>query len=331
MRRPSVRASAALHRCRSDRIAAVRESAKEALAVLTDMQARINAGFICAQSPMLSCYTCHDACNLARMFVSVPACMHASFGRAFGSALCPASTQPAALRQDYERGAGAHMDWRAFVATRSAARAAQHAAQGAGGRGAGKTLTLALHRPPRRARASPDIRRARRSAQALDRANTLAPALASAASSDRSSSADIASGQGQNPINTVPHGAAQPPPSTRRRASEGADSGPVARRAQDGNAAANPTQHANPDIGRRRCTWELAGAAYAQGFCSRNAGGRAGEEHAGAADSSEAAGQSRVASESDSDSGTVGLSNACQDSLSGSVRAGGALEAQVRR
>ena len=220
------------------------------------------------------------------------------------------------------------MDWRAFVATRSAARAAQHAAQGAGGRAVGKTLTLALHRPPRRARASPDIRRARRSAQALDRANTLAPALASAVSSGRSSSADIAPGQGRDPISSVPHGAAQPLPITRRRASEGADSGPVARRAQD--AAAYPTEHANPGIGRRRCTWELAGAASAQSSCARNAEGHAGEEHAGAADSSEAARQSRVASESDGDSGTGGFSNACQDSLSGSVRAGGALEAQVR-
>ena len=45
-RRLSVRASGALDRARSDRIAAVRESAKEALAVLDDVQVLTSYGLM---------------------------------------------------------------------------------------------------------------------------------------------------------------------------------------------------------------------------------------------------------------------------------------------
>jgi len=159
-------------------------------------------------------------------------------------------------RQEFEGSASAGMDWRAFAAARHAAHAPAPA-QGPASRLARKSCASASPRQPRRARAWPEIRRARRGAQAQGRAAAMDPTLDATpapASAAAGAAARAAAREAQDPDpgrGRAPQ-AAKPGPPERRRASD---------RACEGAGAAAASDPA--DSHRRRRTWEEAGGARA--------------------------------------------------------------------
>ncbi len=242
-------------------------------------------------------------------------------------------------RQEFEKSATAGTDWRAFAAARHAAHAPAPA-QGPASRAARKPCASASPRQPRRARASPEIRRARRGAQAQGRAAALhptldavaAPAIAATGAAAR---ATVREGQEPDPGCGRASQAAEPAPLERRRASQRASAGARAGAAPD------------PANGRlRRRTWEEAGgargaqaapkarAAAAPGAPGVPQGGPCDSE-AGSGGASGSCGSGEDASSSDArrrDRGgrARGLAGSPQDSRDGSASVSGAGELHSR-
>ncbi len=238
-------------------------------------------------------------------------------------------------RQEFEKSASAGTDWRAFAAARHATHAPAPA-QGPASRAARKPCASASPRQPRRARASPEIRRARRGAQAQGRAAALhstldamaAPAIAATGAAAR---ATVREGQEPDPGCGRASQAAEPAPLERRRASQRASAGARAGAAPD------------PANGRlRRRTWEEAGgargaqaapearAAAAPGAPGAPQGGPCDSE-AGSGGASGSCGSGEDASSSDArrrDRGgrAGGRAGSPQDSRDGSASVSGAGE-----
>lgn len=200
------------------------------------------------------------------------------------------------------------MQWPAFLAARAAERASEGPAPAANGRAAPQTLgkTLAAPRPPRRARGSPDIRRARRGAQALGRAKTLAAGAAASEGSGASSSAEAAAAHGPYAEPFPVNGGEAP---GRQRASD------------PGAGFRNPGACGDGAGGapRRRRTWELPNprASLVQPPRAPAACGDDASERGRTADSSEVGADSRGASES---GGTGGAYTDDAESVRSSAR-----------
>ena len=219
-------------------------------------------------------------------------------------------------KQAYELEGGAKMPWPAFLAARAAVRASRGPAPAANGRAPTKAVgkTLAAPRPPRRARGSPDIRRARRGAQAQGRVKTLAAGAAAGNGSGASSSAEGAAANG-------PY--AEPCPVNGRGA-------PSRQRASDpGAGLQNPGMRGDGASGapRRRRTWELPSprASLPQPPRVPSACRDDASERDRTADSSEVGPDSRGASES---GGTGAAYTDDADSVRSSARNG--AESKVR-
>ena len=208
------------------------------------------------------------------------------------------------------------MQWPAFLAARAAERASQGPAPAAIERAAPQTLskTLAAPRPPRRARGSPDIRRARRGAQAQGRVETLAAGAAAGDGSGASSSAEGAAASRPYAEPFMVNGAGAP---GRQRASD------------PGVGHQNPGMRGDGASGapRRRRTWELPNprASLPQPPRAPAACGDDASERDRTADSSEVGVDSRGASES---GGTVAAYTDDADSVRSSALNG--AESKVR-
>lgn len=282
-RRPSVCARAALDRCRSDRIATVREAAKEALAVLADIEVHASLKWLHRHSSMHGCtaecslaiigrvkfnlQVLHDRlandmvllhdnmlhycmCNVSCAVHQLSSLVSASLKRHSINSSNATSCAGGAM-QEYERGAGGRGEWPACAAARSAKRAAQRSAQGAPGK-ALNPIPQAAAGSARRARASPDICRARRDALALDRAATPPQDPAVAVPCGTNAASEDAGHAGAQTLHSSP-----PAPATvsHRSASEGAGPGQAGEALYSRGAG----EADGPGAGRRRRTWELPG------------------------------------------------------------------------